>query len=154
MDRQCTAYAGININDLLYFNFAFGSSWLFFVIAEDITNDVATFNNLVKTLKPKNKDRDRVDLMNCFRDIIQNYTNAKQWVKLPNSTHFHCNLFSINSWPFCRLIYDFNEINQYLLFTFFSWSMLLVSNLLMTLEFQLVEYTLNMKIVHWISFSK
>lgn len=37
----------------------------------------------------------------------------------------------------------FNHINKYSLLTFFLWNMLAVSSVLVTLQFQLVEYKLN-----------
>lgn len=35
---------------------------------------------------------------------------------------------------------EFNQINEYSLFAFFSWSMLGASSILVTLQFQIVEY--------------
>lgn len=41
-----------------------------------------------------------------------------------------------------RCIKEFNEMNKYSLFAFFSWNMLAMSSILITFQFQLVEYTL------------
>lgn len=61
------------------FNIIFGSSWLFIVIAEDITNDVAKFNaNTIKITK----NCDRAELMERFCYIIQNYSDAKESVSI------------------------------------------------------------------------
>lgn len=70
------------------FNIIFGSSWLFIIIAGDITNDVAAFNNSVKILV-KAKLNERVQLMKRFCDITRNYSDTKQCVM----ADFHLNLF-------------------------------------------------------------
>lgn len=70
------------------FNIIFGSSWLFIIIADDITNGVAAFNNSVKILV-KDKLNERVQLMKRFCDITRNYSDTKQCVM----ADFHLNLF-------------------------------------------------------------
>lgn len=60
------------------------SCWLFSLIAEDISADLATFNLLI-TLNStgkaqKHKDRVCTALMALFCDVIQIYTNAKRCV--------------------------------------------------------------------------
>lgn len=58
-----------------FFNIIFGSSWLFYVITEDITNDVAAFN---ATLKAKNDPGDPAELIERFLNVIQCYAEVKQ----------------------------------------------------------------------------
>lgn len=53
----------------------FGSSWLFIVIADDIKDDVATFNN---TISNEAEDSDPVQATKSFCDIIQSYADAKE----------------------------------------------------------------------------
>lgn len=48
---------------------------------------------------------------------------------------------SIDSHYFYRLVNDFNDLSEYSLFAFLSYYMMCVASLLMTLQFQLVEYT-------------
>lgn len=66
------------ITVVLCFDIVFGSSWLFIVIAEDITNDVTAFNSIVKLLKHKAKISNRTRLMRQLIDVIRVYTDAKQ----------------------------------------------------------------------------
>ena len=56
------------------FGFIYGSSWLFICMAKDITNDMAEFNDIVKT----QENVDRAELMERFCKIIQLYSDAKQ----------------------------------------------------------------------------
>lgn len=64
-----------------FYNIVLGSCWLFIVIVEDITNDMAAFNHTVNAPT----DCDRSELMGRFYDIMQSYSEVKQWVWLPNS---------------------------------------------------------------------
>lgn len=75
---QCVEGASIVATDILFLGIVFGSSWLFIVIAEDITYDVIAFNNLVTTLKTEDNDSDHAELIKRFCDIIQQYMDAKQ----------------------------------------------------------------------------
>lgn len=75
---QCAGVSAVLIISTAIFNIIFGSIWLFIVIAEDLTNDMAAFNNNIVKIIQKNHDRD--ELMGRFREIIQNYTDAKQLV--------------------------------------------------------------------------
>lgn len=43
-------------------------------MAEDITQDLAAFNIIVKTTS----DENRTELTKCFCDLVQIYTDAKQ----------------------------------------------------------------------------
>lgn len=54
--------------------FVFGSGWFFICIVEDIKQDVAEFNIMVKTTS----DVNRIELTKCFCDIVQIFTDAKQ----------------------------------------------------------------------------
>lgn len=81
---QSAGLAGLTITALTSFNIAFESSWLFIVIAQDITNDLDTFNNTVKTIKNCNGC---AELMEHLCHIIQHYTDAKQF-QIANSTRF------------------------------------------------------------------
>lgn len=57
-------------------NIFIGSGWLFIFIAEDIMQDVALFNIIVKT--PPKKDGKRTKLANRFCDIVQIHMDGKQ----------------------------------------------------------------------------
>lgn len=72
---QCTGNGGIIANGIVFFNIVFGSSLLFNVIAEDITKDLAAFND--STNEPM-EDEDRAELTERFCNIIQHYSDAKQ----------------------------------------------------------------------------
>lgn len=56
------------------FGIIFGSMWLFIVIAQDIQNDMAEFNQTVKTPN----DDDCEGMAERFRDIVQLYSDAKE----------------------------------------------------------------------------
>lgn len=75
---ECIGSSALTVTAIPSFNIAVGSCWLFMVIADDITNDMVEFNNAVKLLKVKCKFSDRVELMERFRENIQNYSDAKQ----------------------------------------------------------------------------
>lgn len=47
---------------------------------------------------------------------------------------------------FFRCVKEFNQINEYSFFTFFSWNLLALSSLLVAFQFQLVEYTCGFKL--------
>lgn len=74
----CAGLAAVIKISIAFFGIIFGSCWLFVVIAKDITNDVAAFNNTVETLKIEHIDRNRAELLKSFCDIMQNYLDAKQ----------------------------------------------------------------------------
>lgn len=58
-----------------FYSMVFGSSWLFIVIADDIADDIAAFNNTISN----SKDSDRDDeTKKTFGDFIQSYADAKQ----------------------------------------------------------------------------
>lgn len=71
---QCAGIGAIVLIVIAFFGIVFGSSWLFIVIADDIKNDVAAFNDIVET----QKHCDRAMLVKRFRDILKHYLNAKQ----------------------------------------------------------------------------
>lgn len=71
---QCAGVGTIITIPITFFNTVFGSKWLFMVIAEDITNDLAAFNS--DTVKKLNESN-RAGSMTRFCAIIQLYTNAK-----------------------------------------------------------------------------
>lgn len=73
---QCAGTLPIMISTTVFFNIIFGSCLLFIVIAEDIANDVAAFNNTIQTLK--NRDGDRAKVMGHFCDIVQQYADVNQ----------------------------------------------------------------------------
>lgn len=77
---QCVEGASIVTTDVLFLGIVFGSSWLFIVIAKDITNYLDVFNNAVATLKEATTDSDRTELVKHFCENIRNYADAKQWV--------------------------------------------------------------------------
>ena len=58
----------------IFVSFYGASSWLFIYMAEDIKNDMAEFNDIVKT----QENVDRAELMERFCNIIQLYSDAKQ----------------------------------------------------------------------------
>lgn len=71
---QCAGLASDEISATLFFGIVLGSNLLFIVIAEDITNEVAEFNNIVESHKKK----DRGKLLKRFCGIIQLHTDGKQ----------------------------------------------------------------------------
>lgn len=56
-----------------FLNLFFGSCWLFTFIAEDITKDSAAFNTAAKAT-----NRNCVELMSRFCDMLQIYSDAKE----------------------------------------------------------------------------
>lgn len=74
---QVGGCSAVIITEIPYFNFIFGSCWLFIHIAEDITKDMTVFNGTAYTAKKLNKS-EKVDLMKRFYMIIRCYSNAKQ----------------------------------------------------------------------------
>lgn len=60
-----------------FLNFDIGNCWLFIFIAEDITNDLATFNTFIKATS----NGSIIKLTEHFCDLIQIYSDAKQWVE-------------------------------------------------------------------------
>lgn len=71
---QCGGTVITVIVAVAFLNFVFGSCWLFIVIADDITNDVGRFNDIIAI---RDTD-DRMELMERFRDIVEHYADAKQ----------------------------------------------------------------------------
>lgn len=57
------------------FNLYFGSCMVFTQIAEDIRKDLTAFNATAQTSKGN-----RLDLMQQFIDLVQLYSDAKQYV--------------------------------------------------------------------------
>lgn len=74
---QLAGIACIFIVAITFFGIIFGSSWLFIVIAKDISNDMAAFNQTVE--KPL-KGNDRKDAIKRFSDIVQKYSDAKELI--------------------------------------------------------------------------
>lgn len=68
-------FAGFSANIaacLPFFIIIFAPSWLFIVIVDDITNDMAAFNNVVETRNNHSK------ILKRFGSIVQNHSDAKQ----------------------------------------------------------------------------
>lgn len=63
-----------------FYQYLFGSGWLFIFIANDIKEDLAAFNTDVTIFEnvTKNRDEHRFKLTNKFCAIIQLYTDAKE----------------------------------------------------------------------------
>lgn len=61
---------------LQFLSFAFGSCWLFIFIAKDITTDLTAFNTAVAA---KTSDGNSAELTKRFCDVVQIYTDAKQY---------------------------------------------------------------------------
>lgn len=137
---QFVGLAGVITNAVLLFGIVFGSNWLFIVMADDIKSDLAAFNdnNTVEVLK----NRNHADLLKRFIVTMQNYVNAKQWVKSSILWIWldllQCHL--INLYLRYRCVNNFNQMCNFTLFSFFSWNMLAISSLLVALQFLLVEY--------------
>lgn len=72
---QCAAAGSMITVSFPFLNMIFGSCWIFIVIAGDITNDVAAFNDTVEILSSTS---DRAESLERIRDIIQNCSDAKQ----------------------------------------------------------------------------
>lgn len=71
---QYAGAASMTIFILQFLNFVFGSCWLFNFIAEDITQDIAGFNFIVRTTS----DGDRTGLTKHFCNIVQIYSDVKE----------------------------------------------------------------------------
>lgn len=71
---ECAGVGSFIIVSIPFFNLVCGSCWIFIVIADDITSDVAGFNDTVEILD----DSDRTESVKRIRDIIQNYSDAKE----------------------------------------------------------------------------
>lgn len=69
---QCAGFAGVITAIILFFGIVLGSNLLFTVIAEDMTNELVTFNSTAL----EQKERDRAELLECFCDIIQLHTDG------------------------------------------------------------------------------
>lgn len=136
---QCLGIAGL-MTSIPFFNIIFGSSWLFYVMTEDIINEVAAFN---KTLKIANVDGDRVAVIEHFHNVIQCYADVKQWVSqhLNDSHWFHYESIKPFHIAWCRCVGGFNKMNRYPLFAFLVWNMLAISTILVLIQFQLVKYS-------------
>lgn len=59
--------------DLEFLCLTFGSVWIFAHIADDITTDLTAFNVIAKA-----PDKNRLKLTECFCDVIQIYSEAKE----------------------------------------------------------------------------
>lgn len=70
---QCVGVAANLMPFVQFFNFIFGSCWLFIFIAEDITKDLSAFNIITTTTFD-----DGIGLADRFCDIIKVYLDAKQ----------------------------------------------------------------------------
>lgn len=74
---SCQTAAGLSIcAGVIVFGLMFASSWIFVIIADDITQELATFNDDVK--KPIKKLKDLVEIKQQFCDVIQIYADAKE----------------------------------------------------------------------------
>lgn len=71
---QTVACTAIIVADIPFFTLIFASSWLFIIITGDLKQELAIFNNEVKTFDGCNG---YVDLMRRFCGIAQCYTDAK-----------------------------------------------------------------------------
>lgn len=71
---QFPANSTVYLAIIPFFGLIFASSWLLITIADEMTDKLATFNNDVKI----SDESDHEELMQRFRDAIQNYTDAKQ----------------------------------------------------------------------------
>lgn len=72
--RQCASATAVSN---VYIQFpVFASCWLFISIAEDITNEMASFNIVIKT---SNRNRTALGITKQFCDIGQCYSDAKQY---------------------------------------------------------------------------
>lgn len=69
---QFAGGCGVFTIEMPFFGFYFGSCWLFVFIAGDITQDLVAFN------KGELVNRNRVEKMTRFCDIIRIYSDAKQ----------------------------------------------------------------------------
>lgn len=79
---QCVGAGSLIVGSVPCLNIVFGSTWLFIVIATDITNDLITFN---KNAINASKDRDDCSkLAEHLCAIIRSYSDATQWVYLQN----------------------------------------------------------------------
>lgn len=72
LGQATSAIAGGSVY-IQFINIVFGSFLLFVFIAEDITADVAAFNNDVRTL-----NEDRTELKKNFCDLVHIYSDAKE----------------------------------------------------------------------------
>lgn len=73
---QIVGFFALVVSASPFFHIFFGSCWLLNVIVQDLTNDMAAFNNTDEI----QNDNNRVKLMKVFCKIIQDYSEAKQFV--------------------------------------------------------------------------
>lgn len=127
-----------------FFNYLFGSCYLFIFIADDITKDLRTFNTAVaaSTETKSSNASNRAELINQFCAVIQFYADAKEYAFELVYRH---NLWSTMKYFYLlfRCIGAFNHIYKYSLFAFFVWIMLLLSSALVAIQFLIVEYKVN-----------
>lgn len=117
-----------------FFTYLLGTCWLFYFIADDVTNDLIAFNETVTTIAETPNGRERAELMKTFSSTIQIYTDAKRYgweiddfKKIRFISRFRC-------------VQDFNELYKYALFAFYIWTMMSFCSSLVAIQFQLVEW--------------
>lgn len=134
---QCAGGLTAGSSFIQFPNLFLGSGWLFIFIAEDITQDLTVFNNMVKTTKSKN----HAELIKYFCDMVQIYLYAKEYGQ--GFQHCFCSFYFGHGnafiYSFFRCVNKFNQMKKYSLFAFFSWNVLAISSNLVTLQFQLVK---------------
>lgn len=72
---QCVGFASVVVIIIPSLNIIFGSCWLFIVIAEDITNDLITFNIKIKKAP---RYSDCAELVESLCVVIRLYSDAKR----------------------------------------------------------------------------
>lgn len=78
----------------------FGSCWLFICMAEDITQDVVEFSFIVTT----STDENRTELSKRFCDLIQIYSDAKEYARKLNSIMSNVKLVvQFHSWSLFQM---------------------------------------------------
>lgn len=101
---QSVACAIGAITTTVFFYLIFGSCWLFIYIAEDTTKDLAAFNSDITS----NAWKKRPESMKSFCEIVQLYTDAKQygfiyvpisiWIKQKKPKKFHIHSLQTCYW--------------------------------------------------------
>lgn len=126
------------------FVFFVGSAWLIICLIKDITNDLSELNITGTSLHSRRELRERF----CY--IIQFYSDAKQLSVALKTFDYanNINIYNIrtnhflSSWNSIyflhRFVDEFSQIYEFLLISFFLWSLLSIASSLLVILSQIV----------------
>lgn len=115
-------------------SFGIGSIRLFISMIDDILNDLRLLNEMnQKVSTTKNCQQ----MKTLFTKIIIDFSDVKQlsWYQLNRAYEFSLILtFSLS-----RFVSEFNDIYEFNIINLFLWTVLIISNVLWTLQLELVK---------------